>query len=452
MTFYNRQGEIAVLDRALARPRPQFIVLYGRRRCGKSTLLQHIANEGDCYSLAIQGEASLQRSLLSQTIAQKFAGFDRAVYPNWMEFFRALADRGGKRYTLIIDEFPYLAKSDPSLPSILQALLEDRSKLPFHLVLCGSSQQMMEGTILSATSPLFGRADEILKITPLLAGYLKDHMPESTAVNLMEEYSIWGGVPRYWELRARYKDMPEAVYELLLQPIGLLYDEPRRLLLDDMTSLVQPLSLLTFIAGGVNRLSELGGRMEKPAAELSRPLNRLIELGYIEKLRPFNAPLRSNRQTLYRVADSFMRFYHRYVVPNASKIEQGRKKEVWMEIEQSKSGYCAQTWETLTRSAIARGLIDGSVSACSPWWGTTKAKRKVEIDGVAQSPDGKHLILCECKWSEGVDTQPIHQKLAQVARELPFYNGQEVTTVVATKEGGNSAHDIGAKEVLDKLR
>lgn len=452
MSFYNRTSEIAVLSQAFARKRPQLIVLYGRRRCGKSTLLQHMIQDSDCYCLAVQGEASLQRALLSQTIAQKFPGFDRGVYGNWFDFFRALAERGGERYTLVLDEFPYLAKSDPSLPSILQALLENRSNLPFHLVLCGSSQQMMEGTILSATAPLYGRADEILKITPLLAGYFQDHFPTLKAESLVEEYAVWGGVPRYWELRDRYDGLKQAISELLLQPIGLLYDEPRRLLLDDLTSLVQPLSLLTLVASGVNRLSELGGRMEKPSAELSRPLNRLIELGYIEKLKPFGSPVRGNKQTLYRVSDPFMRFFHRYIVPNAAKIEQGRREEVWSEISSSLNQFSAQVWESLTRSAIARGLVDKSVTACSSWWGVTRAGRKVELDGVSTTSDGKTLILCECKWSEISRPRDIHDHLKEVAVELPFYRGQDIVTIVATKTGGSSIYEPGPTEVLNGLR
>lgn len=367
--FYNRKEEIDRLETALQRKHAQLIVLYGRRRCGKSTLVKKVLKASGCYHLAVQGEATLQRSFFARTLESRFPGFSRGRYDNWRNVFEAIIARGGERFPLVIDEFPYLVGTDPSLSSILQGLLEQRERLNFHLLLCGSSQQMMADAVLSATAPLYGRADEVLKVVPLRAGYLSEHLPNVSPAGLIAEYSVWGGVPRYWEFRSRYSGLEEAVRSLLLHPAGLLYDEPRRLLLDDVRSLQQPISLLNFVAEGAHRLSEIGVRAQKSAAELSRPLNRLVSLGYIEKEKPYGAAARSTKKTLYKVADPFMRFYHRFVLPSASLIELDRQEVIWKTVDDQMNQYVGQCWESLCREAVGRGGLGKEYLPASRWWG-----------------------------------------------------------------------------------
>lgn len=446
--FHNRSQEIHRWQKAVARENAQFVVVYGRRRCGKSTLIRQLISSDDCYHLSVQGDEALQRSLFSQTLSLRFPGFELGTYLNWSVLFEALIRRGGERFNLVIDEFPYLVKTSPSLPSIIQHLLEDRSRLNFNLLLCGSSQHMMEDTVLSANAPLYGRADEIMQITPLAAGYLQDHLPGLAAEDLIREYAVWGGVPRYWELRSRYENLAEAIKDLLLTPTSLLKDEPRRLLLDDVRSLVQPISLLTLIAGGANRLSELGARSQKPAAELTRPLNRLIELGYVDKLTPYGTSLRSSRHTLYTVADHFMRFYHRFVLPRASQIELSKQEEVWQNIAQQFDQFTGQTWEMMCREAVGRGLAGEDFLPCQRWWGKTQSGQPVEIDLVTRSADGKKLLLGECKWSDVSKPETQHQRLRSLGPALPFYKGEEIETIVLARSGS----ETGPIEVLKALR
>ncbi|MEM6396904.1 MAG: ATP-binding protein [Bacteroidota bacterium] len=321
MKFYNRTNEIERLRLALGHSSPQFLVIYGRRRCGKSTLLRHIMAADDVYYMATQSDASVQRSLIARQISEQFPGFNRSVYPDWLQLFEALRERADRRFTLIIDEFPYLAKSDSSLPSTLQLLLEDRDKLGFDLIICSSSQQMMQHYAIKASSPLYGRADEIIKVSPLQAGWLSEHLSDHSDEEIIKEYATWGGVPRYWELRARYSNYIEAVQKLIMDPIGILHEEPNRLLLDDIRDPGFSISLLASIAQGANKLSEIGGRLNRPATDLNRPLNRLIGLGYLKRDRPFGAKAKDKKRNLYKVSDPFMRFYFRYIFPAASDFE-----------------------------------------------------------------------------------------------------------------------------------
>ena len=180
--------------------------------------------------LADQTDATLQRKLLAKMIAYIIPGFDKVVYPDWNVFLDILNDSTTQKFTLCIDEFPNLAGSSPELPSILQNKI-DSKRLKFNLIVCGSSQQLMYGLVLDATSPLYGRADAILKITPIKVPYIQDALGVPP-VEAVEKYAVWGGVPRYWELREGYANLHEAIESNLLSVNGTLYEEPVKLLKD----------------------------------------------------------------------------------------------------------------------------------------------------------------------------------------------------------------------------
>lgn len=206
-----------------------------------------------------------------------------------------------------------------SLPSIIQKIVDNTSRRKYHLILCGSSQQMMQGLILDSTSPLYGRADEIMKISPLEAGWISeafDCKPDQTIV----EYSVWGGVPRYWELRAGEKSFKTAVNKIIFDRYGVLHEEPVRLFLDDMRESVQAFSILFVVGNGSNSLSEIAGRLNKPATQLSRPIDNLIQLGYLKREVPFGEPEKNSKRGINRIPDPLMNFYFTFLVPNLSRL------------------------------------------------------------------------------------------------------------------------------------
>ena len=195
MRFVDRIQEKERLTKILNMDRPTFTAIYGRRRLGKSTLITRVITDNDIYFLADESESSAQRILLSKVIAQKFAGFDKVTYPDWETLFRSINYRTDEKFTLVLDELPYMVKQSPELPSVLQKLLDEK-QLKYNLVVCGSSQNMMYGLILDESSPLYGRADVVMKFTPIKLPYLQEAL-NLTPEQAIEEYSVWGGVPRY---------------------------------------------------------------------------------------------------------------------------------------------------------------------------------------------------------------------------------------------------------------
>ena len=173
MKFVDRIDETARLKNALSWERSSLVVVYGRRRLGKSTLIKRVLSENDIYFLADRSEGSYQRVLLAKVVAQVFSGFDKVTYPDWESILRALNYRAKRHFTLCLDEFPYLVEQSPELPSVLQKLVDEK-QLKYSLVLCGSSQNMMYGLFLDATAPLYGRADEIMRLAPIHLPYIQE--------------------------------------------------------------------------------------------------------------------------------------------------------------------------------------------------------------------------------------------------------------------------------------
>ena len=449
MAFYNRTTELERLRVALARQRKQLIVVYGRRRTGKSTLLRRLLNDGDVYFQASQTTQAYQMERFVEVISERLPGLRDARFARWSQLLAAVNAQTRERFTLVLDELPYLVKSAPELPSELQRLVDERDQLNFDLIVCGSSQQMMRGMVLAATEPLYGRADEVLRIQPLQAGWLQTHLPDQSAVDLVTEYATWGGIPRYWELRKDYKTHDAAVKQLVLSPSGVLHEEPNRLLLEDMRDIVQATTILALVATGVHKLSELGARLQKPATDLSRPLNRLIEMGYLQRETPYGAKASNKKQSLYKLADPFLRFHYHYVYPNFSDLIPARVDIVWNIIGAKLSAFVSEPWEDLCRAYIGHsGEFAQTYRYPARWWGKGKNGQPIEIDIVTESFDKKTLLVGECKWSVVTDAERIRAKLIRKAMELPLYKGQRLEALVFAREGVGT---VIPKTVLDAL-
>lgn len=451
MKFVDRLEEQKRLSSALDGKTPSFVVVYGRRRLGKSTLLKKVLSQADVYYMADQTERSHQIELLAKEIGLRIEGFGQLIYPDWNALFEALNFRTRERFTLCIDEFPYLVKSSPELPAILQKLIDAKS-LSYNIILCGSSQQLMQGLVLDATSPLYGRANQILKLSPIPVKYFQEVM-DCSAQEAIEEYAVWGGVPRYWEIRQQSDSLKEAIEYNILNAQGLLFDEPYRLLIDDMRDIVQASTLLSFIGNGVNRISEIAARTNKPATSLSGPLDKLITLGYIQREIPFGDSTRNSKKGLYKISDPYMDFYFRFVVPNRSLIELGRTDTVMEEVADRFNTYVSWHWENLCRKAISGQVLMGKrYGLASRWWGNVSRDEHMEIDVIAGSTDGKSLLIGECKWSEIENTRHLLQQLTEKAKKLPFAANKEIVPVLFLKNNKKSeVHILQPTQVIEML-
>lgn len=441
--FVNREREIERIGTALRRRKAQLLVIYGRRRCGKSTLIRHALPAGCIYFSADLSDTPLQIASLAREIGNEIPGFSNPVYPGWEALFTSFGQALKRRIVLCIDEFPYLVRNAPALPSILQKWVDTAGKnRKADIILCGSSQRMMYDIALNGSAPLYGRCDEIMKIKPMAAKYFRQYTafdPE----NAVKEFAVWGGVPRYWEIRKNEKSFEAAVLKHVLDPFGLLYEEPERLFMDELRTATQAYSILELIGSGSHRISEIAGRLGKPASQLTRQLGLLQELGYVKRMVPFGEDFKSSKKGIYKIEDDFLRFYYAYITPSKSALELGHTVQVWKNIQASFDSFAAYTWENLCRQAIPTLTIEGmQFNPAHAWWGAGLDGKQYEIDIVAESTDKSTLLIGEAKWSNKQDHPRWMNKLKDTIPNLPFVKDRKVLPVLFTKKPYSNKGEI----------
>ncbi len=424
MNFVDRAAELERLDGLVEGGRPGLVAMWGRRRIGKTRLLlEWCRKHGGVYSVADLSAEPVQRRYFAQALSSRFKGFAEVEYPDWRAILRALAreaSRTGWRGPLVLDEFPYWVESSPSLPSVLQGFLDHEGReAGLMVVISGSSQHMMQGLTLHPSAALFGRALAAIPLGPMSPKAMGEALGIKEASSCVRAFSVWGGVPRYWELAEPFgDDLDAAVEGLVLDPMGPLHLEPDRLLVEERPPAMAVRPLLDVIGGGAHRVSEIAGRLGVPATSLGRGLARLVELGLVKREQPFGEPGRSGKRSLYRIADPFFRMWFRVVAPHRGMLASGHRHSrlaVWRKL---RGALWAETWEDLCRQAVP-GLGEGKaplggaggwVPACRFWRGAGP-----EWDVVSRSLDGASILLGEVKWRDGPASR---EALLSISKQL----------------------------------
>jgi hypothetical protein len=287
------------------------------------------------------------------------------------------------------------------------------------VVLAGSSQRMMQGLVMRATEPLYGRATEAFHLQPLPAGYLSEALGISAARDVILAYTAWGGVPRYWELVSESGlPLDPAVDHLVLNPLGLLHEEPERLLLEELPPAMGLRSIMDAIGLGAHRVSEIAARIGAPATSLSRSLQRLLELGLVQRETPFGTSSASSKLSLYKIADPFCRMWFRVVAPNRGFLANAPKaarKRYWRD---ARPGLVSAAWEELCRQWVSFGPVQHHVLGEAGDWEPARRfwhGEGPEWDVISQTIDEGRVLLGEVKWSEHPMDAP---KLRTLARKL----------------------------------
>jgi hypothetical protein len=454
LSFLNREKELARLTKSLKSKDPVFIVLYGRRRTGKSTLLQKVVGPHDIYYCADQRASPLQIDDLAKQIARIVPGFSDAHYPSWDVLLKTFDSRVSQKTTLVLDELPYLVQMAPEIPSMLQKFTDKKHRTS--IVVCGSSQRMMQGLILDASAPLYGRADEIIRLYPLKPGWIQGALGAFGAEGI-EAYSVWGGTPRYWELAQGHATLMGAAKELLFDRNGPLHEEPARLLMDDAQSSVQANSLLSIIANGCNKISEIAARLQIQSTSLARPLSNLIDLGYIKREIPFGESIKTTKRSLYKINDPFLSYWHKFIQPNRSLLEMGLIDEVYDDCKKKIPFHTASVWEDLARESTGSLTIEKlSWKPGKRWWGAGKSKKPMEIDILAESFDGKALLFGEAKWDENGDAEALFAKLDRCINDFPVTKGKTIFKALWLKKKDAKRNKGGTvftpEDVLNALK
>lgn len=455
--LFDRQEERSCLLRLISQAVGSLGVLYGRRRCGKSRLLREVLpRDRTVYYVGDDREASLQRAALAKEIGWLLVGFDRVEYPDWEALFDRFWSSAPAGTVLVLDELPALVSQSSEIPSLLQKWIDSQTERGIHLLVAGSSQRMMQGLVLDRGVPLYGRAREILKIRPLRPGWIVDALAPGKPEMAVEAYSFWGGVPRYWELAADHASSHQALRDLVLSPLGRLYEEPLRILRDGLRDTAQASSILSLIGVGCSRPSEIAARLGKPASSMSRPLGRLLEMELIGREVPFGESPRRSKKVLYRIADPFLRTWFRFVEPNRSRLEARLVDLVMAGLEERLRHHAAETWEELARESVPLLALHGETwGPAGRWWGSGLDRRPLELDVVAESLDGDALLVGKVQRSAIERPEAELARLAHKVETLPLASGRQVHCALWCLGAGDDAEGdevVGPGRVLAAMR
>lgn len=408
--FIGREREVAALDRLYESNKFEFAVIYGRRRVGKTALINHfIDNKEAIYFIGVESNEKQNLENFSKSIIEYSSGIEAETsflsFQAALEYVFKLAEK--KRLILAIDEYPYVARSSKSLASTLQLLIDkykDTSQLM--LILCGSSMSYMEDEVLAYKSPLYGRRTAQMKIQPFsfeeTCRCFKNFSDEDKAL----AYGIVGGTPQYLLQIDDRLSIEDNIKNTYLNPISFLYEEPTNLLKQEVREPAIYTAIITAIAVGASRMSDISNKVGEDSNICANYLKSLINLGIVKKETPYGE--KTSRKSIYSIEDNMFRFWYRFVPNNNSVIMRGAADIVYRRIEPQLSEYMDAVFEEICKQYLWKLLLDGNspveFSELGRWWGNDPIEKKqTEIDIMGEQ-DKKTALFGECKWTnEKVD-------------------------------------------------
>lgn len=440
--FVDRDAEMQTLESEYRREGSSLVVMYGRRRVGKTTLITQFIRGKDALFFLASEESEPQNRHAFKDKAADFVGsslLKSADVKSWEPIFQTIIDaRFDTKPVIVIDEFQYIGRSNPAFPSIFQRIWEERLKgASVMVILCGSLISMMESQALAYNSPLYGRRTAQIRLKQIPFSHYREFFPKKSRRELIEMYAVTGGVPKYIELFSEREDIYQSIRDCVLNRSGYLYDEPHFLLQQEVAEVGSYFSVIRAIAAGNSKLSSISTVLEIKATSLTKYLKTLIDLDILEREVPVteNDPQKS-KKGLYKIKDNYIRFWFAFVYPNMSLIESGNDAIVMAKIKKGLvSGHTAFVYEDVCRERMwelnAEGRWPFHFSRLGRWWDS-----KDEIDIAALDPEGRNLILGECKfWQDEVGLNVLRE-LEEKAERVPWQRNDRRVWYVLFSAGG----------------
>ena len=449
--FLGRQHELSELNRLHQSFRFEFVVMYGRRRIGKTALInEFLKGKKGMYYVGIESNAKQNLENFSQCVLADDQFLEDS--PSFNSFQTALEYVFKKsekvRLILAIDEYPYLAKSDKSFASTLQALIDKyKSHSKLMLILCGSSMSYMQDEVLAYKAPLYGRRTAQMKIEPFSFEesclFLDGFNSEDKALL----YGMVGGTPQYLQQIDKTLSVEENLKCTFLNPSSAFFFYLDNLLKQEIREASTYNAILFAIAAGASKLSEIANKVGEPNSTCSNYLINLIRLGLVKKEIPYGQK-ESGKKSLYSIQDPLFRFWFRFVAPNRSLIEKGAKEIVFKRIKPHLSEFMGAVFEEICKQYLWNQMLKGKSAVefneLGRWWGTDNNRKiQTEVDIVGSQNRDKGL-LAECKWrNDPVDVTTL-KELLEKSRLFDF---TEVYFYLFSKNGFTKACLEEAKKI-----
>ena len=424
--FYCREQELNKLNKRYNDGKFECVVIYGRRRVGKTALINEFCKDKPAIMFsALNSTSSENLEALSKSIYQyknpDSTGEAAPIYPDYdaaLQEITKLAE--SERLIFVIDEYPYLAKAEKSISSRLQHIIDhiwQQGKL--FVILCGSSMSFMEYQVLGYESPLYGRRTAQFKIQALTYKEIVAFNPKLTAEQQSLIYGITGGIPHYINKLNVTDSIDAALLENLFDSSGYLFEEPENLLKQELREPAVYNSIITAIAGGASRANEISTKVGIESAKCAKYINVLLDLGILKRETPITE--KEGKKTIYSIGDNFFRFWYRFVPRNMTAIQTGRITQLYDKaVKKHFSDYMGLVFEQMCREYLLNYANDLpiDISDAAQWWGTdSKTRKEIQIDIVGTPAEGKEYIIGSCKYRNekiGVDELELIRQYASV--------------------------------------
>ena len=403
-TFIGREQELADLNELYSQDKFQLFVLYGRRRVGKTTLLNEFCKDKDTiFYSAEQSNNKLNLEKFSSRVFNYYDENNLEPFSSWTNALSYIDERQkSEKLVLVIDEFPYLVKKNKALLSELQHLIDHKlTKGNLFMILCGSYMGFMEKEVLGSKSPLFGRRTAQLHMKPFNYQTSSIFLDGFSDTQKLELYGAFGGTPLYLQQINPKENFEENIKRAYLKVTSYLYEETLLLLRQEVQEPGVYSAIIEAIASGHTKANEISTKIGEDSAKCLKYIKTLCELGILHKETPFGEK-DSSRKTIYGISDFMFRFWYRYVFANRTLIETGAQQALWTKrIEPDYNSYMGLVFEKVCTDYLsiknAKGELPILFTSIGRWWGTNPATHvQEEIDLIAN--DGKDYIFGECKW------------------------------------------------------
>ncbi len=410
--FIARKEELSFLNEKYESKDGQFVIIYGRRRIGKTeTILQFCKDKNPVFFTCTQTEDSAQL----KNFSQKLLSFDIpqkkfiTEFSSWEQAFLAVKSipvPDGKKQILVIDEFPYMVKTNPEIPSILQKLWDVEFKnSDLLIILCGSAMSYIKKEILSEKNPLYGRATGIYKMLPMPYFDSAKFFPNWNNKDKVLAHAMLGGIPYYLSQFDDSKTLKQNICSAILKRGAVLYSEPEFLLRQELREPGTYNTIIQSIASGKTTFNEIQQSTIIEKGKLSVYLKNLVELGIVSREFPILSSEREKQNTqrgLYRLRDSFFSFWYRFVFPNLSSLEFGDWENIYNSvIEPQFNEFASSTFETICmewlRVQNRNHKMPFVFTQIGRWW-----DKNTEIDIIAVNEEKSEIISAECKFHNSV--------------------------------------------------
>ena len=430
--FYCREEELKTMNRRYEKGRFECVVIYGRRRVGKTALINEFC----------KGKPTVYFSALSASSQENLEALSKAVFtyknpestaaPTYRNYDEALdeisAMSNDQRLVFVIDEYPYLAKAEKSFSSRLQHIIDHQwQEGQLYLILCGSSMSFMEYQVLGYESPLYGRRTAQFKIRALTYREITQFHPALSLTDQALLYGVTGGIPHYVNKLEIEGDLDEALLDNLFNTSSYLFEEPENLLKQELREPAIYNSIIAAIAGGASRLNEISTKVGLESGICTKYLKVLLELGILKKETPIMD--KPGKKTIYVIDDNFFRFWYRFVPRNMSVISAGRMRLVYEQaVKKYYPDYMGLVFEKMCQEYLLRYAKNLPIllSNVGQWWGTDpRARKEVQIDIVGTPIEGNEYLIGSCKYRNekiGMDELELLKNYASVFRKNALFH------------------------------